>query len=199
MNNFIVNTTIFLNDFSNNCEAKFAKVCSRISDLETTLMIFEAKLNSLPTNSGNEIISAQTSRTSQDTKKDQALIYPNDQIFSQHESDEGRVQKNALMSDSNSELSRPALGSLDQGNQIDKSMILNDSFNPSDRETVPRSPPPPPPLYPPSSTDRYSDVIRSSSETTIEFTEQSSGVKVKDHPDYAAFFKMMKVPSLYQN
>ena len=96
-------------------------------------MIFEAKLNSLPTNSGNEIISAQTSRTSQDTKKDQALIYPNDQIFSQHESDEGRVQKNAFMSDSNSELSRPALGSLDQGNQIDKSMILNDSYNPSVR------------------------------------------------------------------
>ena len=47
VNNFIVNTTIFLNNFSNDCEGKFIKISSRITDLETLLMIFEAKLNSI--------------------------------------------------------------------------------------------------------------------------------------------------------
>ena len=163
-------------------------------------MIFEAKLNSLPMNSGNDKISLQTSETIPDIKKEQALNHANDQSFYQHVSNTGIVQKNAVISNHNAEIPSLVLGSFGQGNSIDRSMTLNNPIHSSVQEAAPRPPPPPPPpppLNPPSSTNGFSDVNRSTSETIIEISGQCSGVKVKDHPDYTAFFKMMKVPSLF--
>lgn len=48
MNNFIVNTTKFLNRFSNECELKLADVSNRITNTETSLSVLECKLRSIP-------------------------------------------------------------------------------------------------------------------------------------------------------
>ena len=48
VNNFVVTTTAFLNNFSNTCEHKVARITARVTDLETLLAVFEAKLNSIP-------------------------------------------------------------------------------------------------------------------------------------------------------
>jgi WASH complex subunit CCDC53 len=48
VNNFIVNTTKFLNTFSESCEIKIANVSKKLNDLEITLSVLEAKLNSIP-------------------------------------------------------------------------------------------------------------------------------------------------------
>lgn len=43
-----MNTTKFLNSFSESCELKIANVSSKLNDLEITLAVLEAKLNSIP-------------------------------------------------------------------------------------------------------------------------------------------------------
>ena len=48
VNNFIINTTQFLNRFSYLCEQKLGKVSRDIQRLEITMSILEAKLNSIP-------------------------------------------------------------------------------------------------------------------------------------------------------
>lgn len=48
VNNFIINTTQFLNKFSYLCEEKLADVSNQIEKLEITLNILEAKLASIP-------------------------------------------------------------------------------------------------------------------------------------------------------
>lgn len=48
VNNFIINTTKFLNTFSDSCDEKLSKVSSRLNDLDIILSILEAKLNSIP-------------------------------------------------------------------------------------------------------------------------------------------------------
>jgi len=48
VNNFVINTTEFLNKFSYLCEQKLSKVTSEIERLEITLNILEAKLASIP-------------------------------------------------------------------------------------------------------------------------------------------------------
>lgn len=48
VNNFIINTTKFLNSFSESCEIKIAKVSEKLNDLEVVLSVLEAKLNSIP-------------------------------------------------------------------------------------------------------------------------------------------------------
>ena len=48
VNNFITNTGIFLNNFSNCCETKLSDVSLRINRIEITLSLLEAKLGSLP-------------------------------------------------------------------------------------------------------------------------------------------------------
>jgi WASH complex subunit CCDC53 len=48
VNNFIINTTQFLNKFSYLCEEKLADVSHQIEKLEITLNILEAKLASIP-------------------------------------------------------------------------------------------------------------------------------------------------------
>ncbi|XP_037099371.1 WASH complex subunit 3 [Syngnathus acus] len=48
LNQFIVHTVRFLNNFSTVCEEKLANVSLRIQQIETTLCILEAKLSSIP-------------------------------------------------------------------------------------------------------------------------------------------------------
>jgi Ca2+-binding EF-hand superfamily protein len=48
VNNFIINTTKFLNTFSDACDEKLSKVSSRLNDLDIVLSILEAKLGSIP-------------------------------------------------------------------------------------------------------------------------------------------------------
>lgn len=48
VNNFIINTTQFLNRFSYLCETKLNDVSRDIQRLEITMSILEAKLNSIP-------------------------------------------------------------------------------------------------------------------------------------------------------
>lgn len=48
INNFIVNTSLFLNSFSESVEQKISSVSSRITDIEILLSILEEKLNSIP-------------------------------------------------------------------------------------------------------------------------------------------------------
>ena len=48
INYFILNTTQFLNAFSNVAENKIHDVDEKLDELETVISIFEAKLDSLP-------------------------------------------------------------------------------------------------------------------------------------------------------
>lgn len=47
INNFVVNTTHFLNKFGITCEKKLKEVDTKIKGLEITLNLLEAKLNSI--------------------------------------------------------------------------------------------------------------------------------------------------------
>ena len=48
LNNFILNTTKFLNAFSETCESRISFVSSKATELEILLAVLEAKLNSIP-------------------------------------------------------------------------------------------------------------------------------------------------------
>ena len=48
LNNFITNTTTFLNVFADSCEKKISNVSAKINEIEITLAVLEAKLNSIP-------------------------------------------------------------------------------------------------------------------------------------------------------
>jgi WASH complex subunit CCDC53 len=48
LNNFITNTTTFLNVFADSCEKKISTVSAKINEIEITLAVLEAKLNSIP-------------------------------------------------------------------------------------------------------------------------------------------------------
>jgi WASH complex subunit CCDC53 len=48
VNNFLINTTNFLNQFSETVEKKISGVSSRVTELEILLAVLEAKLNSIP-------------------------------------------------------------------------------------------------------------------------------------------------------
>ena len=48
INNFVSNTTRFLNHFSAVCEEKLARVANNLTRLEVQLAILETKLNSIP-------------------------------------------------------------------------------------------------------------------------------------------------------
>uniref|UniRef100_A0A7S2XZF2 WASH complex subunit 3 n=1 Tax=Fibrocapsa japonica TaxID=94617 RepID=A0A7S2XZF2_9STRA len=48
LNNFIANTTRFLNTFARTCENKLCTISTRITELEVLLSILECKLNSIP-------------------------------------------------------------------------------------------------------------------------------------------------------
>ncbi|GMH63282.1 hypothetical protein TrRE_jg809, partial [Triparma retinervis] len=48
INNFVLNTSRFLNSFVQSCDEKLAGVSSKISNVETMMTILEAKLASVP-------------------------------------------------------------------------------------------------------------------------------------------------------
>ena len=48
VNNFILNTSSFLNEFAEACESKISVVSSKINQIEIVLAVLEAKLNSIP-------------------------------------------------------------------------------------------------------------------------------------------------------
>lgn len=48
VNNFVLNTTRFLNRFSNECDLKLADVSHRITNTQTLLCVLECKLRSIP-------------------------------------------------------------------------------------------------------------------------------------------------------
>lgn len=48
LNNFITNTTTFLNVFADSCERKISTVSAKINEIEITMAVLEAKLNSIP-------------------------------------------------------------------------------------------------------------------------------------------------------
>ena len=48
INNFVINTTNFLNAFAETCEKKISQVSSKATELEIMLAVLEAKLNSIP-------------------------------------------------------------------------------------------------------------------------------------------------------
>ena len=51
INNFVINTTSFLNQFSETIEKKISSVSSKVTELEIMLAVLEAKLNSVPVGS----------------------------------------------------------------------------------------------------------------------------------------------------
>jgi hypothetical protein len=48
VNNFVVNTTKFLNTFSEACDIKLTNISTKINNLDIVLSVLEAKLNSVP-------------------------------------------------------------------------------------------------------------------------------------------------------
>ena len=48
INNFVVNTTRFINHFSELCEDKISNVSSKVTELEILVSTLEVKLNSIP-------------------------------------------------------------------------------------------------------------------------------------------------------
>ena len=53
INNFVVNTTSFLNNFTDTCEKKISVVSGKLTELEILLAVMEAKLNSIPPSDGS--------------------------------------------------------------------------------------------------------------------------------------------------
>jgi hypothetical protein len=48
INNFVVSTSAFINEFAEACETKISGVSSKINELEILLAVLEAKLGSIP-------------------------------------------------------------------------------------------------------------------------------------------------------
>jgi hypothetical protein len=48
LNNFVANTTNYLNEFSESCEHKISNISVKLTQLEIMLSVLEAKLNSVP-------------------------------------------------------------------------------------------------------------------------------------------------------
>ena len=61
INNFVFNTTSFLNNFTDSCEKKLSRVSGKLSELEILLVVLEAKLDSVPDLSGSTPAPAATS------------------------------------------------------------------------------------------------------------------------------------------
>lgn len=60
VNNFVANTTVFFNNFTEIIEKKISKVSNKITEVEILLAVLEAKLNSVP---GLENIDAKAAAT----------------------------------------------------------------------------------------------------------------------------------------
>jgi hypothetical protein len=70
INNFIVNTTKFLNTFSESCDIKLTNISAKINNLDIVLSVLEAKLNSVPGLETDDITPPSTSAASTATTAD---------------------------------------------------------------------------------------------------------------------------------
>lgn len=186
INNFVVNTSIFLNSFSESCEKKISAVSSKVTELEILLAVLEAKLNSIP---GLEF-----------TANDLPSTDPtNSNSTTTHASSVNPVPATSTTS-ATSSLPSPAVddrfvpyikmknilpeGALRQKMQVDgfsSSEIDNFVGGNIDAAISPTS---------------TAIVISSSdpSSTSLSASSSTEGmVAAKDHPDYVPFFKMLKV------
>ena len=174
VNNFVVTTTIFLNNFSMSCEEKFMKISSRITDLETVLLIFEAKLNSVCL----------------DDNPAAMLNVKEEKVSSECVTNENQNFGGVIsIEDYDRNKSGYSGESWDTSNYGSEAFITTNHFEP------PSYPPPPPPPPPPILQQSISTTLSHPQLTVIIDDSTSSGekMKIKDHPDYAMYFKMMKV------
>jgi len=146
VNQFVVQTTMFLNSFSETIEKKISKVSSRVTELEILLAVFEAKLNSIPGGSDSSPASAPA----------------------------------------------PAAAAA----------APSSSSTPPPPTAPPGQKPPPPPAGGGGSGGAHTagstyTTATATATTASADTEEGGGSvvgpMVKDHPDYAKFFKMLKV------
>jgi Subunit CCDC53 of WASH complex len=206
VNNFIVNTTTFLNDFSQDCEGKFMKISSRITDLETLLMIFEAKLNSFSIEEHSYGKSSADPGPISGTGAAGVLSSSHDY----HDRDDNRL------GEGNAGESIPSSRTGDAGYTGDPDGYRSSppSGGHGSAITEPSLRPPPPPPGPPPPAPPVSVPFLSASTVQMDGshgTHQSNegefkgtdrgvaggeGTKAKEHPDYIGYFKMMKVPYL---
>lgn len=212
VNNFIVNTTMFLNNFSHDCEGKFMKISSRITDLETLLMIFEAKLNSFNIEestdgkssadpgliSGTETAGDLSSTLGYDDRD--GMEFVGDKVGENVPC--ARAVDAGYTGDPDGHRSSQSSG--DHGSDINKAPLR------------PPPPPPPPvssatplaasplsaPILSPSiaqeegSHETHHSSIVGENKNTDEREIGGGRIKAKEHPDYIGYFKMMKVTCL---
>lgn len=129
VNNFLISTTNFINQFSETVEKKISGISTKVTELEILLAVLEAKLNSIP---GLEFSSAD-------------------------------------------------LPPMQQSNGT--------SHAPSPSPAGPGAAPAPPPTS--SSATAAAAAVAAPAAAPAEV--KPAGVAAKDHPDYAAFFKMLRV------
>lgn len=70
VNNFIVNTTKFLNNFSESCDIKLTNISSKLNNLDVVLSVLEAKLNSVPGLETDDIPPPNTTSTAPSSNAD---------------------------------------------------------------------------------------------------------------------------------
>lgn len=87
INNFIANTTSFLNVFAQICETKLSKVSQRLCDVELTLSLLEAKLNSVP-----GIAPATTRVVEQAPRQEEESVSSSEDQEEEEDATEGMVQ-----------------------------------------------------------------------------------------------------------
>ena len=202
VNNFIVNTTVFLNNFSSDCEGKFMKISSRITDLETLLMIFEAKLNSI------NIAENTVNRGKSNMDPGSGSV---DALSSSHSEESsgvsGRITGNGAV-----DHTAHSVGQDGHGPSAPSGGHIGNIHASALRPPPPPPPPPAPPIAAPSSSSSTSAALgspRGDSKGTDEEEPGGEGggveggggggggrVKAKEHPEYIGYFKMLKVMHL---
>lgn len=186
------------------------KISSRITDLETVLLIFEAKLNSVHL----------------DENETMKMNVIEGEVLVESVSDDYNVNGKAILNESNntnknenndkneSNKESQHVSNYDSATFLSTTHFEPPSYPPPPPPTTPTPPPlslPPPPPPPPSiapsipttpSTQQQDISITLSHSQPIEIevsennqnsTSSEGKIKVKDHPDYTVYFKMMKV------
>ena len=153
------------------------KISSRITDLETVLLIFEAKLNSVCL----DVNSAANLNAKEGKALSEFVTYEN-QSFS-------GVIPNEVNNGTKNGYSEENRDTSDYGSEA---FLTNHFELPS---YPPPPPPPPPPIPPPTEQQSISSPLPHLQPTGIIEDSTTSGnkTKIKDHPDYVMYFKMMKV------
>ena len=190
----------FLNEFSSTCEEKFDKVSRRISDLEVMLELFEAKLNCISCDNNQN---SDYQKTSNDQRSDNQI----DRGYRVKDNDGGTGDPHG----GHSKLEESTVANIYSGNITEITEITEDtnfgaassthrssssSSRTSNNFSPPQPPPPPPPPF--HSLSHLCSPPEGGGGGGRGDGEGGGGggVKAKDHPDYAGFFKMMRVSGL---